>query len=124
MRLGATRKITLEAAPEASFEVRTSFGARRRYLEAIAAAIALEGATGQLGAIDATIDFLADVIVSWEGVEAADGTPLPFQREALYEFPEWLLTELISQIINGDADRGNVVSGSASLPATSSEETP
>ena len=121
MRLGATQIIRLEKAPETTFEVRTSFGARRKYLANMAQVLELDGTKGQLGAVDATLEFLADVLVNWRGIEDAEGTPLSYRPELLAELPEWMLTELVSQIVAGDVDQGNVVSGSPSPPETFSE---
>lgn len=121
MRLGTTQVITVEGIPEASFEVRTSFGARRSYLENMSRVLELEGTKGQLGAVDATLTFLGDVLVNWSGIEDGEGTPLSYRPELLQELPEWLLTALVAQIVTGDVDRGNVVSGSPSPPEISSE---
>jgi hypothetical protein len=121
MRIGTTKVLQIDGIPEATFEVRTSFGARRKYLESMSSVLEIEGSKGQLGAVDATLTFLGDVLVNWSGIEDDAGNPLPYRAELLQELPEWLLTALVAQIVTGDADRGNDVSGSPSPPAISSE---
>lgn len=113
MRIGATEKVQIE---DLTFHVSRARGPRKAYREAITHAgydptkPAEEQAEviAKLG--DAVEDLVAAVVVGVDGIEDADGKPVPWTRAILDELPEDVYEDLASAVQRGrrsEVEEGN-----------------
>ena len=111
--LGSTRTVSITLGDEA-LEVTYRPGAVTPASLARATA-ALDGATdersSQLAAIDLMVQFLGDVLVSWNLTDE-DGTELPTNRETLQLLPIEALARVFAAIQGGDDQLGEAQSTS------------
>jgi hypothetical protein len=67
--------------------------------------------------VTTTDHFLADRIVSWEGLQGADGKPLPVTKAVIELLPPWIKEQVITGALGGASVEADAAEASFPEPA-------